>query len=278
MDEETNMNKLIKQIIESRYNFNIDIEPTTSTNDDHTSLSKSVYTQKSQKDALEQDAFIDLDLPSGTLWAKHNIGSKPIMKQTEENWYDAPKSWYGDYFAFGETEPKDVYTYATYKWIIDENSYKKSEFMKKYYYPGWEYKHIDLCDDAAYVNSNGRLVMPTKEQYEELINCCNVERKMHYMDIGGLHGRLFTSKSNGNQLFFPEADIKTNIEHEDFNLHQNYCNICYYWTASLYSCDGGNTCSPEALMISNGSGSNYMFISSECHANGLPVRGVKNFH
>jgi hypothetical protein len=82
MDEETSMNKLIKQIIESRYNFNIDIEPTTSdkSNDDHISLSKSVYTQKTQKDALEQDTLIDLDLPSGTLWAKHNIGAKPIMK------------------------------------------------------------------------------------------------------------------------------------------------------------------------------------------------------
>ncbi len=45
-------------------------------------------------------------------------------------------------------------------------------------------------------------------------------------------------------------------------------------TSSLYSCDGGDTCMPEALMISNGSGSNYMFVSSECHANGLPVRGV----
>jgi len=85
MDEETSMNELIKQIVESRYNFNIDIEPTTSDksnddNDDHTSLSKSIYTQKSQKDALEQDTFIDLDLPSGTLWAKYNIGAKPIMK------------------------------------------------------------------------------------------------------------------------------------------------------------------------------------------------------
>ena len=222
------------------------------------------------------NSLVDLGLPSGTLWCKFNIGAKPIMKQTEENWYEAPKSWYGDYFAFGETEPKEIYTYTTYKWIIDENSYKHSEFMKKYYHPGWKYKNIDLCDDAAYVNTNGKFKMPTKEQYEELMQNCDIKRVMHYNDIGGLNGRLFTSKINGEQLFFTEADIKTNIEHQEFNLHQNHCNICYYWTSSLYSCNGGDTCSPEALMISDGSGSTYAFVSSQCHANGLPIRGVLN--
>ena len=44
--------------------------------------------------------YVDLDLPSGTLWAKCNVGAKT---ETE----------YGDYFAWGETKPKSTYNWAT---------------------------------------------------------------------------------------------------------------------------------------------------------------------
>ena len=44
--------------------------------------------------------YVDLGLPSGTLWATCNIGA-------------ASPEEYGDYFAWGETEPK-----ATYNWEI----------------------------------------------------------------------------------------------------------------------------------------------------------------
>ena len=47
--------------------------------------------------------WVDLGLPSGTLWATCNVGAT-----TPEE--------YGDYFAWGETEPKEVFTWDTYKW------------------------------------------------------------------------------------------------------------------------------------------------------------------
>lgn len=220
--------------------------------------------------------FVDLDLPSGTLWCKYNVGANPIMNKTNNNQQEVLNSWYGDYFAFGETEPKDVYTYATYKWILDEHAIEHSKFMKKYYYPGCKYKNLYLNDDAAYIHSNRLCVTPSSNQYNELIQNCNIERVTNYNDIGGLHGRLFTSKINGNQLFFPEANIKTDFEANRENLDNNNKNICFYWTSTLYSCDGGITRMPEALMIFE---DNYrdtkIFISSECHINGLPIRGVK---
>ena len=47
--------------------------------------------------------WVDLGLPSGTKWATCNVGaSKP-----EE---------YGDYYAWGETEPKRKYSESTYRW------------------------------------------------------------------------------------------------------------------------------------------------------------------
>ena len=44
---------------------------------------------------------VDLGLPSGTLWASHNIGAT------------APEE-HGGYYAFGETEEKLTYSWSTY--------------------------------------------------------------------------------------------------------------------------------------------------------------------
>ena len=44
--------------------------------------------------------YVDLGLPSGTLWATCNVGA------------NAPEE-YGDFFAWGETEPKDLYEWST---------------------------------------------------------------------------------------------------------------------------------------------------------------------
>ena len=46
-------------------------------------------------------AYVDLGLPSGTLWATCNVGAT-----TPEG--------YGDYFAWGETQPKGYYDWSTY--------------------------------------------------------------------------------------------------------------------------------------------------------------------
>ena len=54
-------------------------------------------------------AYVDLGLPSGTLWATMNIGAS------------SPED-YGDYFAWGETQPKDVYSWSTYKWCNGSSS------------------------------------------------------------------------------------------------------------------------------------------------------------
>ena len=46
--------------------------------------------------------YVDLGLPSGTLWATCNLGAS------------SPEE-YGDYYAWGETEQKDYYDWDTYK-------------------------------------------------------------------------------------------------------------------------------------------------------------------
>lgn len=86
--------------------------------------------------------YVDLGLPSGTLWASYNIGAtKP-----EE---------FGDYFAWGETNSKEMYDYGTYKLSVGEDL--NLDHLIKYNNDSY-YGKIDTLttllpeDDAAYVN------------------------------------------------------------------------------------------------------------------------------
>ena len=98
-------------------------------------------------------SYVDLGLPSGTLWATCNVGA-------------ATPQDYGNYYAWGETTTKEVYNWETYRFTTDGGS----TFTK---YTGTDSKTaLDLSDDAAYVNWGGKWRMPTKAQQDELKNEC----------------------------------------------------------------------------------------------------------
>jgi hypothetical protein len=135
--------------------------------------------------------YVDLGLPSGTLWASQNVGaSKP--------------SDFGLYFQWGDTVgyAKDQigkdkqFSWADYKFSIDGSS---SNFSK-YTTTG---ATLELADDAANVNMGGSWHMPTPDQIRELINTANTTNTWTAQD--GVNGRLFTSKNNGNSIFIPAA-------------------------------------------------------------------------
>ena len=63
---------------------------------------------------------------------------------------------------------------------------------------------LKLEQDAAHVNMGGNWRMPTKTEYKELIDNCNVVWTDDYNGTG-VKGRIFTSKVNGNSVFFPAA-------------------------------------------------------------------------
>ena len=133
--------------------------------------------------------FVDLGLPSKTLWATCNVGA------------DIPSD-YGLYFQWGETYGytaeqvgKDKqFTWNDYKFSIDGSSTNFS----KYNTAG---DTLDLEDDAAHVNMGGDWHMPTPDQNEELID--NTTSTWTTQD--GVNGRLFTSKKNGKSIFIPAA-------------------------------------------------------------------------
>lgn len=134
--------------------------------------------------------YVDLGLPSGTLWATMNVGAS------------SPEG-YGDYFAWGETIPKEVYTWETYKWCNGSHTTltKYCNFSSLGYNWFVDYKtELDLADDAAYVNWGASWRMPTFNQLKELeINCT-----WKWITLNGVSGQLVTGP-NGNTMFLPAA-------------------------------------------------------------------------
>ena len=156
--------------------------------------------------------YVDLGLPSGTLWATCNVGAS------------SPEE-YGDYFAWGETQPKNTYNWSTYKYCNDDYLTKYCN-ESDYGYNGFTDKLTVLQsgDDAATTNWGSDWCMPTKEQWEELQK--NTTNK--WTTQNGVNGLLFTA-SNGNSLFLPVAGHRWD---GGLYLVGSYGS---YWSSSLYT-------------------------------------------
>ena len=141
--------------------------------------------------------YVDLGLPSGLLWATCNVGA------------NAPEE-YGDYFAWGETQPKDYYEFSTYRYCnggIGWNTLTKYCCNSDYGYYGFTDTLTVLLpeDDAAAANWGNGWRMPTKAEWQELVD----NTTCVWICPNGVNGgRLFTSVTNGNSLFLPATGYR----------------------------------------------------------------------
>ena len=128
-----------------------------------------------------------IDLGLSVKWATCNVGAS-----TPEE--------YGDYFAWGETQPKGKYDWSIYKYCNGtENILTK--YSTRSSYGNVDNKTIlDLEDDAAYVNWGGIWRMPTTAEQQELINNCT----WNWTTQNGVNGYKVTGP-NGNSIFLPAA-------------------------------------------------------------------------
>ena len=162
--------------------------------------------------------YIDLGLPSGTMWATCNVGA---TKPEDE----------GLLFQFGRV---DGYAYG------DSNNQFRTEAQNEQdtgnsYIPlttsGQTYnagETLNLEDDAAHVNMGGAWRMPTKDKLEELLN--NTTHDVSF--INGIKGMLFTSKINRHQLFIPFAG------YWDCGSFYSVGSSVFIWSSLVY--DGNN--------------------------------------
>ena len=157
--------------------------------------------------------YVDLGL--SVKWATCNVGAtKP-----EE---------YGDYFAWGETQPKTTYGWSTYKWC--RGSYNTlTKYCTDSFYGTVDNKTtLDLSDDAARVNWGGSWRMPTKAELDELRKNCT----WTWTTQNGVKGCKVTSKKSGytnKSIFLPAADLRDGSSLDDAGSYGGY------WSSSLYT-------------------------------------------
>ena len=174
-------------------------------------------------DSLNGHSYVDLGLPSGARWATMNVGAS----RPEE---------FGDYYAWGETQPYyergyalwdnpvwrtgkgKGYDWPSYRWcdgteyyITKYNSFRDGIIDNK--------RVLDPEDDAATANWGLYWRMPTEEEIIELVLQCDWTKTKQ----SGVDGWLATSKNGKTSLFFPSAGKYNDVTRSSG---------CYYWTSS----------------------------------------------
>ena len=166
-------------------------------------------------------SFVDLGLPSGTLWATYNVGA------TE------PKE-FGNYYAWGETEPKDFYWWETYKWCDYE---EEERYTQLKYVISDKNGVVDSLmtrlpeDDAATVNWGDSWRMPTSEELYEFQNSC----VWKWESRDGVGGKIGKSKYNGKRIFLPSAGYK------EYSYIERGDGEARYWSSTRNDSDYGFT-------------------------------------
>ena len=121
---------------------------------------------------LDEHEWVDLGLPSGTLWATCNVGATSSRD-------------YGDYFSWGETKTKSYYGDESYNYSGLTGKYRRNENLV-----------LKAEDDAATVNWGNGWRTPTNEEWEELLDKCTWTWSGSGFKVTG---------SNGNNIFLPAA-------------------------------------------------------------------------
>ena len=160
--------------------------------------------------AAAPTGFVDLALPSGLLWCEHNVGASTPYED-------------GLYFSWGNVTGHtgtDGYDFGT----SNDGPYAST--------PGAALTGnipTNGTYDAARHNMGAPCRMPTVGEFQELNSNCDSE----WTDEDGVAGRRFTSRINGNSIFFPASGHRggTGLNNRGTN--------GVYWSASLGSAADG---------------------------------------
>lgn len=166
--------------------------------------------------------YVDLGLPSGTYWAKMNLGATSIED-------------YGDVYSWGETTTKTIWDDSNYIFYKkgEVNGYTKyiteHDANEMGYQGFYDNKTVlELQDDAAHAEMGGSWRMPTKEDFDELLANC----ESSWTTYNNVYGYKFTAKNN-SWIFLPAGGAGG----FDGRFYQGEDGS--YWASSLYTsyCD-----------------------------------------
>ncbi len=160
---------------------------------------------------------VDLGLASGLLWAKCNMGTTDPTQL-------------GDYYAWGETSTKKKYYSDNYKHFKVDKNIKVLKYNEK------DGKTVlDLNDDAARVNLGVGYRIPTKEDWEELLEDCKWEAVTTTLSEiidpsqTKVIARWKVTGPSGNSIVLP---MTSGFRGDGWGVQPD--NDTYYTTANLY--------------------------------------------
>ena len=141
--------------------------------------------------------YVDLGLSSGTLWATCNLGA------------EKPED-FGDFFAWGETKPKEAYIPDNYTFLTARTT-------------------LSVRDDAARRRWHGRWRIPSVAQWTELKDSCFW---MWLPEWAGLDVKGYRiTGPNGNSIFLPAAGDIDGTTHYGIDTYGDY------WSSTLRTDD-----------------------------------------
>lgn len=161
-----------------------------------------VYGEEVSFTTLEEPAYVDLGLPSGVKWAKYNVGAK-----TPEG--------YGEHYAWGEIETKEIYKYdcITYgKELGDISGNAEYDVATAKWGEGWRSPRL-------------------ADMYELVTECT-----WTWKSVNGVNGWMVKSKTNGNSIFLPTAGWMNTFAAEAAGTEGvlDQGSWGYYWTTTPY--------------------------------------------
>ena len=203
--------------------------------------------ENNQLEKINDEGFVDLGLPSGTLWSKFNLGAEKEID-------------FGNFYQWGDVQEHEGsadydFSWNTYKWGTQNNLIKYNSIDNNLV--------LNNEDDPVYSATDGKMKSPTKEQWEELIANTNHQWIYNFKE-SGINGIKFTNKNDSTKyIFIPAAGYYYGYTHYAVN------SWVYVW---LSSCDSYNPNYAWNMGFDSGTVSavfNYRYL-------GFSMRGVMN--
>lgn len=188
----------------------------------HPNNTESVITMSDYKTVITNlgsvtPKFVDLGLPSGTLWADCNLGANQAVT-------------FGNYYAWGETTSssngKTNFSWNNYKYSKGGNNMLTKYCTKSVYgNNGFTDNLTELqgSDDPASSRWGYWYSIPTKEEWEELMTYCDWK----WINGSLADGVYITSKKNGEHIFLPVGGYRSG-----YNTYERLSS-CQYWSSTL---------------------------------------------
>lgn len=204
----------------------------------------------------EHNGFRYVDLGLSVMWADANVGA------------EKPED-YGNYYCWGEVEPRDYYGFYDY-------NYGQYSTMSKYCPNSSLSFHDNLTrllpeDDAASVNMGGSWRTPTRDEWQELIDNCNM-----ILDTINSRPSIKFIASNGNSIFIPRAGSMWGSSYDDweetFGSGISTLNRgVQYWSSDVKQTEN---CGDAWAYTNRWNGGIILSLEYHCRQEGASVRGV----